>query len=1042
MKTLQWAAAALAVGALALPARAETTTTNAWWDVTFEPGSFKAGFPGLTVGELGTLTNDESQAQVTQPYAAGVWKMIDGDESYVTNQYNPTNVTAGSFGGDYCIKLDTQGNDLTWALGTNGVNNVKEKIKYLVDADLYLVGSDSAPDGTDFDAASDVQAAVYLKNLTDENTGETTNSVLCVYVDDTAGHTYWQELKGVSWTRTTNGVDVVQDGLEDNSWVHVQVLVNHSGADPEVSVFVNGTRMSARDGNAQSWLAANNKASGTTGKVNSVAFRGTGAVDNFAGKTLETSYEQAYFKAEVYLNGVITNELCQVTAEKLDIGGADPARFDGFFFDDFLVNNSVSYTLTRIEIENFQTGSTSTYRYEYDLDDELNPLKVLTPSEDIVIGTLGQGDEQYQTGEFSVKAFTGGATLGADPDEPITIVRIYFETLPEDGDFKLTATQNVGTAPAEQKFNVNTLSEDETTFTFAQTLTQGGTSYVLSTIQVGETPAGIEAAPEGLNVVVTVPLSDQIAEGTYNVATATYVEGSLADGEALQGSRDGNVYTYTKYTPPVAIIIAGTVTNKYDSLRGAITNATAGDTIYLLRDDAVSFTAETPELMIDKAITIDGGSNTLYGVSNHACATIADRLNLAISGSGDVTIKNLKMAEFSDTAVVQYYTYPIWVRGAYAGTLTLDGVTITDFSRTAVNISGGAVVITNCVFTGDTTRLDANGHAFQGGVEVGNGLAASVTIADTEITGMGSVGYPADSDSDMAAAVQMSGLGTITIKSGAFAGQYSLIVSATATGGIVVDGGDFDGDVCVENGAGTLAIHGGSVNGDVEVASALAAFIDGGWFKAAPAAAYIAAGYEAKFDETNAPRQATQYKVVPEEVRYDITFNDADGTFIATTNVVAGATDYAPADPVPVLVGIKFAGWTNALDATDATVYTAATMPAAAGNATYAAKYDPLALEPIAVTIGGDADDPLPAGTDPITIDATAGFTLRFAAKQTGVTYILQSAATVNGTFADVTIGEAVVSFTPTAVDQVVELTDPDTTSTVKFFRVRVVLAE
>ena len=98
-------------------------------------------------------------------------------------------------------------------------------------------------------------------------------------------------------------------------------------------------------------------------------------------------------------------------------------------------------------------------------------------------------------------------------------------------------------------------------------------------------------------------------------------------------------------------------------------------------------------------------------------------------------------------------------------------------------------------------------------------------------------------------------------------------------------------------------------------------------------------------------------------------------------------------------------------------------------------------VEPIAVTIGGDTDNPLPAGTEPITVDATDGFTLRFAAKQTGVTYILQSAATVDGAFADVTVNGTPVSVTPQAVDDVVVLTDPDVQSTVKFFRVKVVVA-
>ena len=114
----------------------------------------------------------------------------------------------------------------------------------------------------------------------------------------------------------------------------------------------------------------------------------------------------------------------------------------------------------------------------------------------------------------------------------------------------------------------------------------------------------------------------------------------------------------------------------------------------------------------------------------------------------------------------------------------------------------------------------------------------------------------------------------------------------------------------------------------------------------------------------------------------------------------------------------------------------------ATANLTFVAVWDDAAVKPIAVTIGGDTTNPLPGDKEPITVDATDGFTLRFAAKQVGVTYILQSATTVNGTFADVEVGGKAVSVTPEAVDEVVELTDPDTASTVKFFRVKVVVAE
>ena len=964
------------------------TTTNDWWNVTLEDDSFQANFPGLEIGQLGALTNDESTmaAGTVQPYAAGVWSALDGDESYVTNGL-ATNWVSGSMTeveNTTYLKLDTQGNDLTWTPDTTDVSN---NIIALVDADLYLVGSDSAPDASDFDSAGDVHTAVYLKNETDEDSGNTTNSVLCVYVYDSVGMTrYWQELAGVE--------------LEDNAWAHVQVVVDYADAStPMVQVFVNGTQMHAReDASVTSWTAAIKGSSANVYKLSSVAFRGTGAVDNFVGTTQVVSYDRAFFKAEVYLDGVLTNELCQVTAEKYDIGGVLKPSFEGYHFDDLEYNDPATYALSKIEIIDFANNRTRTYEYEYDPDDEdedgiyMEPKAGTEETEDIYFDP--DPVEGYQIGTFSVKPPTAGATVPEDEDEPITIVNIYFKTVGAHDAYATTTVGGTATTNAVTLKPVAAGGVYPTNLVWTFDAVQGGNLLTNIVLSNGATFDGYANGKATVKVTVANALE---ADTLY--AAASYVAGALADGQDLRPTTNGNEIVFAPYVAPVAMI----GTDEYPSLRAAVEAATAGDTIMLVRDDHVSFTAEAPELMIDKAITIDGGSNTLYGVSGHACATIADRHNLAISGTGDVTIKDLTMTQFSDTATVQYYTYPIWVRGAYGGTLTLDGVTITDFSRTAVNISGGAVVITNCVFTGDTNRLDANGHAFQGGVEVGNGLAATVTIADTVITGMGSVGYPADSDSDMAAAVQMSGVGTITIESGTFAGQYSLIVSATATGGIVVNGGEFDGDVCVEDGAGTIAIHDGSVVGDLEIAPALTAFIDGGWFKTAPAAGYLADGYKVvdAIADLDLP-EGTRYHVVPDVETYDITFKPENGDPDFTTNVVAGATAYAPADPT--LANFTFLGWTNSLDSTDATLYSNTNLPPAAANATYAAKYEASAVTKPEVDVGQGLKDYVPAQgeTVPAPIEFTDAATplceLSFVAPEAGW-YFLYTSTTVNGEY-------------------------------------------
>ena len=548
MKTLRCAALALAVsGVFTLGARAGDTT-NEWWNVDFE--ALADYVPNDPEGAMVKLTNTtiiREGVEIThRTWEAGEWVTLDGDETTVTNGYFPTN-TFKAFGQDTCLKLDTQGNDLTWTPAPTSTVSLLENVKTLVDADLYLVGSDSAPDTGDFDAAGDVQTAIYLKNETDEDSGETTNSVLCVYAyDSNAKANYWQELKGVA--------------LEDNAWAHVQVLVDHSLGTPMVRVYVNNTQMTARDGDAGAWTVANTDVAQAAKKVSSVSFRGTGAVDNFVGVAIETTYDSFNFTAQVLMDGtnvLTTGTEGNVTRTVLaEAGEGKFAIFPAFEFHDqhwddnawneeyqaYVGDFVVSYALTKIEIVDLANDTTQTFNYGYNKEDGV--IIPVTESPYIVFATETGTDEndqeyEYYSGPFSISAPTIGATADS------TIVRVYFETLPADGDFKLTASQNVGTAPPDQKFNVNTLATDETTFTFAQALTDGGKSYILSTIQVGDTPAGIAAVPSGLNVVVTVPLNDQIEEGVYNVASATYVEGSLADGEELRGARDGNVYTYT-----------------------------------------------------------------------------------------------------------------------------------------------------------------------------------------------------------------------------------------------------------------------------------------------------------------------------------------------------------------------------------------------------------------------------------------------------------------------------------------------------------------
>lgn len=1045
MKTLQWAAAALAVGALALPARAETTTTNDWWDVTFELDSFQQSFrdkypEGLDVGELGILTNfDNASLGTVKPYASGQWSMIDGDESYVTNGI-ATNWVGGvmtEVASATYVKLDTQGNDLTWTPTNSAI-----ELTTLVDADLYLVGSDSAPDTDDFDSAKDVQAAIYLKNEINEESGETTNSVLCVYVEHpVSGASYWQELKGVE--------------LTDNTWAHIQVMVDHSGGDPKVKVFVNGTQMTARDGDAVDWLAANKVSSVAAKKVNSVSFRGTGAVDNFAGKMLQTSFEKAFFKAEVYLNGLITNELCQVTDEKLNIGGNTKALFSEFYFDDY-DNGSVSYSLARIEIDNFETGATTTYQYNYNRGDEMNPLTILNPTLDIRFETAGEGEDSYQTGEFSVKALTAGATVPADPDEPITIVRIYFESLPEEGQFKLTASQNVGTAPADQTFNTNSLAVTEATFTYAQTLTVDGTSYVLSKVVPGTAPAGaITVAYESPNVVVTVPLTDQIAEGTYNVATATYVEGTIAEGKLVKLVSDGQGgYDLEVSDPPVAIIVAdsGATTNEYETLAAAVAavpeNAADATTITLVEDITMSSSVTIPA---NKLVALDMAEHAITGPANGYVFGVQGEL--AVDGEGSITAMVPFYVAGAGELVVESgsftgtYSAVLFADGADGASVTVNGGTLT--APDAIGSSGKNVTI--AVHGGTVSATDGCAIATSGS----NGKGGNVITVDggTIQAAITSEGYIAGGiHAANADTVTFGGTAVMNVTGGA--GIVARGGTVSVTGGSITTTGDATGKVgnaggipCAAIVFDTAAAYPGydaatskiTVSGGTFVSAvdpvqqvkaagdATAIEVADGWFSAPVAADFVAAGKVCAQDAANAPSEAATWTVA---TTVAITFMNGE-TELYTTNIVEnGAVVYVGETPTKE-GDYVFLGWNSDPTATTAL----ASLPAATAVATYYAVFkDGSVVEPPDVNPGDGLKDYVPAEgetvPEPIAFDETTGkCSISFVAPEAG-RYVLLSSTTVHGEYL-----EDADSAKTVAKGALVTLTET-TAATTKFFKI------
>ena len=981
-KTTRLALAAL-VG-FGLSASGAITDTT-WWNVDFESPTpvgtddegNQAGGVTLVEGELGALTNTYNEATepiTVAPYASGYWAVTNStggdisDESYITNGI-VTNVVAGVSveTNSVYLALNTQGDDLRWT----PTNTVANKMT-LVDADILLVGSDSAPDAADFDAGGDVQTAIYLKNFIDEeNGGEVTNSLLCVYVYAGSGGSYWQELDGTP--------------LSDNSWHHVRVLVDYTpAADGDyatVQVFVDDmvTPMHARDdASTTSWTVANR--GNDYNQLSSVSFRGTGAIDNFVGKTREEFFPTLAFAAEVYIDGVkqAYDELDEggnlsrlVSAEAGDPGSGKKVTFLGFRCDDYdeSIGEPPSYSFRSVEIFDFVGGTNMVFSYEYD---ETTGL-VSPVTEGIVTIDTEQGD---QTGTFSLNPLTDGAV-----DSTNLIAKIYFKTI---GAYDALDVVDMAGAVTTNGFLVKPADIPMTTnWTF--NAVEGGN--ILSNI-VCYGGAAFASFENGV-ATVTNAFTAALAADTVFVK-ATYVPGTLAEGQELRATVDGDTVVFAPVTPPapaVAIIVAGNVTNEYPSLLGAITNATAGDTIYLVADDNVSFSAENTEIGISKALTIDGNGHTLYGVTDYAYDGVNDH-DIYISGSGAVTIKNLVLSEFSDTApTVQQRTNPIWVGQGYTGKLVLDGVTVTNFNRTAINLGGGTFEITNCVIAG-CYDPEMAGDRFQSAIEVFN---ANGTVAETTVTGIGSTIAREGSDiascftlqSNWATTPWTGGTGEITVLSGSYTGEFIGLGMTNAAGKLFIEGGTFVATApkTVEVGGVQTPVSAFGLNGEGHASKIE---ISGGRFDREPEAEFIAAGYEASED---APGTATPWTVVP--AAYDIEFW-ADGTKVFETNGVAYLeTGYGPATD-PTKSGFSFDGWTNA--AVDAAIVATADLPAATGDAVWTAVFTASAsVEPVdpgaSMTPAEKlAKPPVAVVTDPDSGDVS--FTVHFKGEE-GVTYSL-----------------------------------------------------
>ena len=335
----------------------------------------------------------------------------------------------------------------------------------------------------------------------------------------------------------------------------------------------------------------------------------------------------------------------------------------------------------------------------------------------------------------------------------------------------------------------------------------------------------------------------------------------------------------------VAKVTHGSSDTYYPSLRSAIEAAGTDDTVTLLADDVSSFA--TGGIVIDKNLTIDGGSHTVkglaeYGVDNVASmdAVTDDNVHGFYIKSGNVTIQNLTMTQFGNEDYVNKFgMVPILTASDYAGTLIINSVSISSFNRQAICINGGSFTITGGTINGNATNKGTGSDQFQQGIEIRGG---SGTISNTTVTGGNSnLGYSA-------IGIVSWSTGTVTLTDVNV--DYTGIAVEADCHTVTINGDSTsikgsDKALYVEDG-GTLNVTAGDYTGELAVDSNANSTIavSGGTFDRAVALQHCAAGY--------APvRVANSNKYTVKSGVAAIEFPN-DGGVYYVTDTLAGAIGY------------------------------------------------------------------------------------------------------------------------------------------------------
>lgn len=660
--------------------------TNTWWTQDFDG-----------VADMVALTNETYST-------AGLWTTQEDDDSVIFTEE-----------GNSYIKLDTQNNNLTW---TPAAASTEEMV--LIDAKMYLVGSDSDPQG--FDPNADVQGAVYLRNYIDEADNSVTGSVLCVYAsqwsEDLGAYNTWVELAGPA--------------IEDSTWHDVRVVVDYTiSGNYFLHVYVDGVKMvQAADTTVDKFPIANPDSFLAEGKqkVSSVSFRGTGAVDNFVGyQVIPEAAPQVTFGVEAYVDEV---EQADATAY-LTGTTTDPVNIGDTAVVAFLPDDGAGKNLSLVRYYK----DAETYVDFVVTNDGEGTVTVEDTDEDVVC----YYDEEAYFGVV-LEIPTTGMT-----EESAPVVVAYYGTnpavvVPSDVAFTLILADNTTAA----------WSTDGVTWTpYA-----AGAQTPAGTIQVKLTNA------DGVEKIVSADVSEEASEFDFSEVAYAWADylGEAVDG-AYQIDDEADLVLFRSGIHSGLVTEGETFVLTADV---ALTSAWPGIGIYMQQEKSVSFngTFDGQGYTISDVVfaneTVLGDKNKYRGFFNQVWSATIQNVTIVGSGFEEAATTGSHGGALLAGHVCNSFISNVVTKGSITGNHNVAGVvaranrsTIVDCVNEAavsssytkmagivafaqdstgtakelVNLEAGLVIIENCVNKGTVTVLNGStaGRDGTGGIVGWNG---------------------------------------------------------------------------------------------------------------------------------------------------------------------------------------------------------------------------------------------------------------------------------------------------------------------------------